>query len=96
MDETASSTTWRTSTDVRNPWQMPVNPWQTVVMTELLKAIDEDNLQEFTWWLQREPDLLGESQVAQQVRTIGACGVERSRALLSRGCWSSIPRSCEE
>jgi len=52
------------------PWQNVVSPWQTVVMTELLKAIDEDNLQEFTRWLQREPDLLGESHVALQVELL--------------------------
>jgi hypothetical protein len=51
-------------------WQTAVNPWQTVVMNELLRAIDEDNLQEFTRWLQREPDLLGESQVAEQVKIL--------------------------
>jgi hypothetical protein len=50
--------------------QTSVSPWQTVVMNELLRAIDEDNLQEFTQWLQQEPDLLGESQVAQQVRIL--------------------------
>ena len=47
--------------------QTSVSPWQTVVMNELRLAIDKDNLQEFTQWLQHEPDLLGESQVAQQV-----------------------------
>jgi len=46
------------------------SPWQTVVMNELLTAIDEDNLQEFTRWLQREPDLLGESRVALQVELL--------------------------
>jgi hypothetical protein len=51
-------------------WQNAVSPWQTVVMNELLRAIDEDNLQEFTRWLQQEPDLLGESQAAQQVRIL--------------------------
>jgi hypothetical protein len=53
-----------------SPWQTIVSPWQTVVMTELLKAIDEDNLQEFTRWLQDEPDLLGESHVALQVELL--------------------------
>jgi hypothetical protein len=47
--------------------QTSVSPWQTVVVNELLRAIDEDNLQEFSQWLQREPNLLAESQVAQQV-----------------------------
>jgi hypothetical protein len=51
-------------------WQTSVNPWQTVVMNELRLAIDEDDLQEFTRWLRHEPDLLGESQVAQQVRIL--------------------------
>jgi len=53
-----------------SPWQTVVSPWQTVVMTELLKAIDEDNLQEFTRWLQGEPDLLDESNVALQVELL--------------------------
>ena len=51
-------------------WQSAVSPWQTVVMNELRLAIDEDTLQEFTRWLQQEPDLLGESQVARQVRIL--------------------------
>jgi hypothetical protein len=51
-------------------WQTSVSPWQTVVMNELRLAIDEGNLQEFTRWLQQEPDLLGESQAAQQVRIL--------------------------
>jgi hypothetical protein len=53
-----------------SPWQTVVSPWQTVVMTELLKAIDEDNLQEFTRWCQGEPDLLDESNVALQVELL--------------------------
>jgi hypothetical protein len=53
-----------------SPWQTVVSPWQTVVMAELLKAIDEDNLQEFTRWLQGEPELLGESHVARQVELL--------------------------
>jgi hypothetical protein len=51
-------------------WQTPVSPWQTVAMNELCLAIDEGNLEEFTLWLQQESDLLGESQVAQQVRLL--------------------------
>ena len=51
-------------------WQTAVSPWQTVVMNELRLAIDEDNLQEFTRWLQHEPDLLDESKVADQVRIL--------------------------
>jgi ankyrin repeat protein len=45
-------------------------PWLTVVMTELLKAIDEDDLPEFTWWVRQEPDLLGERHLAMQVKLI--------------------------
>jgi hypothetical protein len=51
-------------------WQTVVSPWQTVVMNELRMAIDEDNLEEFTRWLQQEPDLLGESHVARQVEIL--------------------------
>ena len=51
-------------------WQTPVSPWQTVVINELLRAIEEDNLREFTRWLQHEPDMLGASQVAQQARIL--------------------------
>jgi hypothetical protein len=53
-----------------SPWQTVVSPWKTVVMTELLKAIDEDNLKEFTRWLRREPDLLSTSHVELQVELI--------------------------
>jgi hypothetical protein len=51
-------------------WQTSVSPWQTVVMSELCLAIDKDNFEEFSQWLQQEPDLLGESQVAQQVKIL--------------------------
>ena len=46
------------------------SPWRTVVMNELLVAIDENDLKEFSRWLQREPDLLGESNVALQVELL--------------------------
>jgi Ankyrin repeats (3 copies) len=46
------------------------SPWQTVVMNELFQAINEGNLQEFTRWLQQEPDLLGERHVALQVQLL--------------------------
>jgi Ankyrin repeats (3 copies) len=46
------------------------SPWRTVAMNELFAAIDEDNLQEFTHWLRREPDVLGESHVALQVQLL--------------------------
>jgi hypothetical protein len=51
-------------------WQSSVSPWQTAVMSELRLSIDEDSLPEFTRWLHQEPDLLGESQVAQQVKIL--------------------------
>ncbi len=46
------------------------SPWQTVVMNELLAAINENNFGEFSRWLEREPDLLGESHVALQVELL--------------------------
>ena len=46
------------------------SPWQTVVMNELLAAIDENDLEEFSRWLEREPDLLGEPNVALQVELL--------------------------
>jgi hypothetical protein len=51
-------------------WQTAASPWQTVVMNELRLAIDEDNLHAFTRWLQQGRDLLGESEVARQVRIL--------------------------
>jgi hypothetical protein len=43
------------------------SPWQTVVMNELKAAMHANDLEEFSRWLQREPDLLGESNVGLQV-----------------------------
>ena len=53
-----------------NPWQAALSPWQTVVMNELLTAINEDNLQEFTGWLRQESDLLGDSHIALPVELL--------------------------
>jgi ankyrin repeat protein len=39
------------------------SPWRTVVMNELEAAMRGSNLEEFNRWLQREPDLLCESDV---------------------------------
>jgi hypothetical protein len=39
------------------------SPWQTVVMNELEAAMHKSDLDEFSRWLQREPDLLSESNV---------------------------------
>jgi len=46
------------------------SPWQTVVMNELEAAMHGNDLEEFNRWLQREPDLLGESNVGLQVGLI--------------------------
>jgi hypothetical protein len=46
-------------------WQTPVSPWRTVVMNEMRRAIDQDNLGEFTRWLEREPELLDEAEQAR-------------------------------
>ena len=43
------------------------SPWRTVVMNELQAAMHGNDLDEFNRWLQREPDLLGESNVGLQV-----------------------------
>jgi hypothetical protein len=66
------------------PWQKVISPWQTVVMSELLTAIDEDNLQEFSAWLEREPDLLGESQLARQVEIVEHAVLKDRGAFLTR------------
>jgi hypothetical protein len=46
------------------------DPWQSVVINELFTAIDEDQLQEFSAWLEREPDLLGDSHLDLQARIV--------------------------
>ncbi len=46
------------------------SPWQTVAMNELEAAIHGNDLEEFNRWLQREPDLLGESNAGLQVDLI--------------------------
>ena len=46
------------------------SPWQTVVMNELHAAMHGNDLEEFNGWLQREPDLLGESEVGLKVGLI--------------------------
>src|SRR6185436_15063621 len=43
------------------------NPWRTVVMNELQAAMRGNNLKEFNRWLQREPDLLSESDVVELI-----------------------------
>jgi hypothetical protein len=42
---------------------MQGSPWQTVVVNELEAAMHKSDLEEFSRWLQREPDLLKESNV---------------------------------
>jgi hypothetical protein len=46
------------------------SPWQTIVINELKAAMHANDLEEFNRWLQREPDLLGESNVELQVGLI--------------------------
>jgi hypothetical protein len=46
------------------------SPWQTVVMHELKAAMHASELAEFSRWLQREPDLLGESNIGLQVELL--------------------------
>ena len=43
------------------------NPWQAVVMNELVAAMRGNNLDEFNRWLQREPHLLTESGVVELI-----------------------------
>ena len=38
-------------------------PWQTVVVNELEEAMHKSDLEEFSLWLQREPDLLKQSNI---------------------------------
>jgi hypothetical protein len=59
-------------------------PWQTVVMNELLAAIDENDLEEFSRWLEREPDLLGESSVALQVELLERAVLKDRGSLITR------------
>jgi hypothetical protein len=66
------------------PRQNVVSPWQTVAMNELLTAMDEGNLQEFTAWLQREPDLLSESQLARQVEIVEHAVLKDRGAFITR------------
>jgi hypothetical protein len=46
------------------------SPWWTIVVNELQAAMHLNDLEEFNRWLQREPDLLGESNVGLQVGLI--------------------------
>ena len=67
-----------------SPWQKILSPWHTVVMSELSKAIDEDNLQEFTRWIQQESDLLGESHIASQVELVQHAVLKNRGAFITR------------
>jgi hypothetical protein len=60
------------------------SPWQTVVMNELLAAIGENDLEEFSRWLEREPDLLGESNVALQVELLERAVLKDRGPLITR------------
>ena len=46
------------------------SPWLTVVMNELEAAMHKNDLEEFSRWLQQEPDQLGESNVGLLVRLV--------------------------
>ncbi len=46
------------------------DPWRTVVMNELEAAMRKGDLEEFNQWLQREPDLLNESNLGLLVGLI--------------------------
>ena len=46
------------------------SPWQTVVMNELYAAMQKNDQEAFSQWLQREPYLLDESHVGLQVALI--------------------------
>ncbi len=59
-------------------------PWQTVVMNEVLSAIDMNDLEEFTLWLEREPDLLDESNVALQVQLLERAVLKDRGPLITR------------
>jgi hypothetical protein len=43
------------------------DPWRSVVMNELKAAMRGNNLAEFNGWLQREPDLLRESDIVRLI-----------------------------
>ena len=60
------------------------NPWQTVVTNELFTAINEDNLQGFTTWLRREPDLLSESHLALQLKIVEHAVLKDRGAFITR------------
>lgn len=55
------------------------NPWRTVIMNELQAAMHRSDLEEFSRWLQREPDLLSESNAGLLV------GLVENAAYTDRG-----------
>jgi len=55
------------------------SPWRTVVMNELQTAMRKEDLEEFSRWLEREPDLLSESNFGQLV------GLVENAAYTDRG-----------
>ena len=55
------------------------SPWQTVVINELETAMHKNDLEEFSRWLQREPDLLSESNIGLVV------GLVENAAYTDRG-----------
>jgi hypothetical protein len=57
-----------------------IGPWQAFVMHQVMGAINEDELENFSRWLQREPWLLGEPWVGFQEEVFSS-GLERPRGI---------------
>ena len=68
----------------RGDWTDRRDPWQTVVMGEVLTAIHENNLQEFTTWLEREPYVLDDSHFNLQVEIVQHAVLKDCGAFIKR------------
>ena len=60
------------------------SPWRTVVINELHAAMVGNDLEAFNRWLQREPELLGESNLGLQVELIEKAGYTNRRPFIAR------------
>ncbi len=60
------------------------SPWQTVVMNELEAAMHKNDLEEFSRWLQREPDLLEESNGGLLVKLLENAAYNDRGAFIAR------------
>ncbi len=67
-----------------NGWQPARTPWYTLVMNELLTAVDKDNLPEFNRWLEREPGVLGDSHLVHQVELVEHAVLQDRAAFIAR------------